>query len=192
MFSMIATESPSPTIAPITPDMTMAELMEAFPGARRALFAQYHIGGCSSCGFSPSETLAQVCKRNEEIPVEEAIGFLTASAENDARLQILPQDLAAKLEAEPDLPLLDIRTEEEHEAVRIPGSVHFTEDMMQEIMGTWPKDREFVLYDHRGERVLDAVAFFTGHGFTGAKGLAGGIDRYSQEVDPDLPRYTIE
>ena len=35
----------------------------AFPGARRALFARYHIGGCQSCGFSPGETLAEVCAR---------------------------------------------------------------------------------------------------------------------------------
>lgn len=187
------TETTSSTIeSPITADMTMAELLEAFPGARRALFAKYHIGGCSSCGFSPSETLAEVCLRNEEIPVDEAIGFLRESAENDAQLQILPLDLAAKLEIREDLPLLDIRSEEEHEAVSIPDSVLFTEELMQEIMGSWPKEKEFFFYDHTGERVLDAVAFFAGHGFTGVKGLSGGIDRWSQEVDAELPRYTVE
>ena len=37
----------------------MAELLEAYPGAQRALFRNYHIGGCSSCGFRPDETLAE-------------------------------------------------------------------------------------------------------------------------------------
>ncbi len=37
----------------IDPNITMRELLEQFPGAQRALFRKYHIGGCSSCGFSP-------------------------------------------------------------------------------------------------------------------------------------------
>src|SRR5262245_24906118 len=176
----------------ITPEMTMAELLEAFPGARRALFAKYHVGGCSSCGFSPGETLAEVCLRNEDMPVDEAVAFLAESAENDAALQILPEELNERLGMTAGIPLLDIRSEEEHAAVSIPGSELFTEKMMQTIMGTWSKEREFYLYDHRGERVLDAVAFFVGHGFNAVKGLSGGIDRWSQEIDPDLPRYYFE
>ena len=41
----------------------MSEVLKEFPGAQRALFRRYHIGGCSSCGFQPTETLAQVCER---------------------------------------------------------------------------------------------------------------------------------
>jgi len=37
----------------------MSKVLEAFPGAQRALFRRYHIGGCSSCAFRPDETLAQ-------------------------------------------------------------------------------------------------------------------------------------
>ena len=47
----------------------MREVLENFPGAQRALFRRYHIGGCSSCGFSPDETLAQVCARNGNLDV---------------------------------------------------------------------------------------------------------------------------
>ena len=54
-------------------DSTMSELLQAFPGAQRALFAKYHIGGCQSCGFSPNETIAQVCARNDDVPVAEVI-----------------------------------------------------------------------------------------------------------------------
>src|SRR5437016_3992269 len=48
----------------IGPQSTMGEVLEAYPGAQRALFRKYHIGGCSSCAFSPAETLEQVCGRN--------------------------------------------------------------------------------------------------------------------------------
>jgi len=45
----------------------MSAVLENFPGAQRALFRRYHIGGCSSCGFSPDETLtdsAAITARN--------------------------------------------------------------------------------------------------------------------------------
>jgi hypothetical protein len=57
----------------IDPNITMAELLRDYPGAQRALFRAYHNGGCSSCGFSPDETLAALCQRNEDLPVEEVV-----------------------------------------------------------------------------------------------------------------------
>ena len=57
----------------ITADSTMREVLEACPGAQRALFRRYHIGGCSSCAFQPEETLAQVCARNGNLKVVEVL-----------------------------------------------------------------------------------------------------------------------
>ena len=39
---------------------------------------------------------------------------------------------------------------------------------------------------------MDAAAYFQGHGFTNVKSLRGGIDAWSAEVDPKLPRYHLE
>ena len=85
------------TTLSITPDSTMAEVEAFAPGARRALFARYHIGGCQSCGFQPTETLAEVCARNEEIDVDEAIEHIGASHQHDLELQISPAGLATRL-----------------------------------------------------------------------------------------------
>ncbi|GIT04618.1 MAG: hypothetical protein CM1200mP29_00290 [Verrucomicrobiota bacterium] len=52
----------------ITGDSPMQAVLQVFPGAQRALFRKYHIGGCSSCGFQPEETLARVCERNGIFP----------------------------------------------------------------------------------------------------------------------------
>ena len=175
----------------IDPNITMRALLEDFPGARRALFVKYHIGGCSSCGFSPDETLAQVCARNENLPVDEAIEHIVQSHEEDSKMQVTPLELASLLKAGA-VKLLDIRTREEFDAARIGGAVFFTQDLMQEIMATWDKTTPLVLADHTGTRSIDAVAYFIGHGFVGAKALRGGIDAWSQEVDPDVPRYEVE
>ena len=172
--------------------MTMSEVLRAYPGAQRALFAKYHIGGCSSCGFQPAETLAQVCKRNEDVPVKEAVAHIQASHESDSSLQISPQDFAALRGRQADLKILDARTREEHEAVKIEGSQLVTQELIQEIFSKWDKTQPLVIYDHTGSRSLDAVAYFVGHGFAEARSLAGGIDAYSTEIDPSLPRYRIE
>jgi rhodanese-related sulfurtransferase len=176
----------------LTPDTTLGEVLRCYPGAQRALFARYHIGGCSSCAFSPAETLAQVCARNDNLSVQEVIEHIQSSHESDAQIQIGPREFATLARIETKLQILDARTREEHEAVTIPGAQLLTQELAQRIFAEWAKDTPIVLYDHTGHRALDAVAYFIGHGFTNAKCLAGGIDAYSQEIDPSLPRYRVE
>ena len=83
----------------IDPNTTMKELLAQFPGAQRALFRKYHIGGCASCGFSPEETLAGVCARNENLNVDEVIEHITASEEAERAMQIEPRELADRIAA---------------------------------------------------------------------------------------------
>lgn len=170
----------------------MRELLEQFPGAQRALFRKYHIGGCSSCGFSPEETLAGVCARNENVDVDEAIDHIIASDVAEGAMQIQPHELAEKISANERLQLLDVRTREEFDAVKLPGAHLFTQDLMQEVQGKWPRQELLVIYDHQGARSMDAAAYFQGHGFANVKSLRGGIDAYSAEVDSSLPRYHLE
>jgi len=170
----------------------MRQVLEMYPGAQRALFARYHIGGCSSCAFSPEETLAALCRRNEDIPVEEVIEHLEATHDSDRRILLEPKELAELL-AGPNPPrLLDVRTEEEYEAVHLSGSLRFTQDLIREIFGTWDKETAVVIYDHTGERGLDSAAYLLGHGFANTRALRGGIDAYSLEADPSVSRYRVE
>ncbi len=189
---MTAAAAAPPALPPLTPDTTMSALLQLYPGAQRALFAKYHIGGCRSCGFQPNETLAQVCARNEDIPVDEAIAHIQESHEADSTLQISPEELAEMLKADPGLKLLDVRTREEHEAVAIPGSHLMTQELLQQIFGSWDKTAPLIIYDHQGDRGLDSAAYFIGHGFSDTKCLTGGIDAYSLQVDSSLPRYRVE
>jgi rhodanese-related sulfurtransferase len=180
------------TAPPINPNITMRELLVQYPGAQRAMFRKYHIGGCSSCGFSPDETLTGVCARNENVEVEEAIDHIIASDAADRAMQIEPRELAAKLSANETLNLLDVRTREEFETVKLPGAHLFTQEFMQEILAQWSRETLLVIYDHQGARSMDAAAFFQGHGFGQVKSLRGGIDAWSIEIDPTLRRYHVE
>ena len=148
----------------------MSAVLEAFPGAQRALFRRYHIGGCSSCGFQPQETLEQVCQRNGALNVAEVLNHIQTSHEQDAKLLVEPKELAAWLQQEPALRLVDVRAREEFEAVHLSGSV---------------------LLSHQGKQSLDAAAYFMGHGLQNVRCLRGGIAAWSQEVDPAIKRYRL-
>ena len=173
----------------IEPTMKMGELVKEFPGAQRALFRAYHIGGCASCGFRPDETLAEVCARNENLPPAEVIATLNSARAEDERMQLSPAE-AAELVKEGKARLVDVRSKEEWDAVHIPGSTFFTQELMHEV-GGWPREQLIIFVCHHGLRSLDAAAYFAGHGVENARTLRGGIDAWSSEVDPTLPRYEL-
>ena len=169
----------------------MRDVLAVYPGAQRALFRKYHIGGCSSCGFQPTETLEQVCRRNNDLNVNEVLEHIKTSHEQDAKILIEPKQLAELLVEDKSVKLLDVRSREEYEATHIEGSVLMSQPTVQEIMGHWPRDQAFVIIDHEGRQALDAAAYFMGHGFDQVRCLRGGIDAWSQEIDKTVPRYKL-
>ena len=175
----------------IRPQSPMHEVLETFPGAQRALFRRYHIGGCSSCGFSPDETLAQVCERNGNLDVAEVLAQIQSSHEQDAKILISPKDLAELRQKDKSVKLVDVRSREEFEAVHIEGSLLLSQDVMQKLMASGSNSEPFVVIDHQGKNGLDAAAYFTGHGLQNVRCLRGGIDAWAQEVDPKMRRYRL-
>ena len=168
----------------------MEDLLALLPGARRTLFAAYHVGGCQSCSYRDDETLAEVCARNN-IAVEDAIEALLASHQRDQALFISPVSLQERIKIDEKFLLLDIRSREEHDTVRLAGSIFLTQELQNDLFAK-PPDETIVLYDHRGRDVLDRCAWFHGHGLKNSLALEGGIDRWAREVDPSIQRYRLE
>jgi rhodanese-related sulfurtransferase len=109
-------------------------------------------------------------------------------------LEIAPADLAARLAAGDTAPaLLDVRQPEEHAYVRLEPSrlVPLPElaARLDELAQAFGQDAEIVAYCHHGIRSLHAAQFLRARGFTRARSLAGGIDAWTHEIDPALPRY---
>ena len=106
-------------------------------------------------------------------------------------LQISPTELAARLRADNPPHLLDVREVEENQFVALPDSTLIPlgeiASRLNEIE-EW-KEEEIVVYCHHGIRSLNAIGQLKHFGFTKLQNLAGGIDRWSTEVDPKLPRY---
>lgn len=87
--------------------------------------------------------------------------------------------------------LLDCRTPEEHAIARIEGAVLIPMQQIPERLGeieSW-RDKPIVVYCHHGVRSLRVVRFLRDQGFSQAQSMQGGIDAWSLEVDPSVPRY---
>lgn len=92
---------------------------------------------------------------------------------------------------ESGLVLVDCRTDREWEIAHIEGAIliplaemHERADELRDYSG-----RPLVVYCHHGRRSLQAAAILREAGFRGALSMAGGIDRWSIEIDPSTPRY---
>ncbi|MCU0797091.1 MAG: hypothetical protein MUF31_14290 [Akkermansiaceae bacterium] len=174
-----------------TIDSPMSTILAAYPGARRALFARYHLGGCQSCGFPDEESLASLAARSGGHDPEEMLRHLREADAHDRTMLVEPVALAEWLRDSPPPLLVDTRTREEHEAVHLADSLFMTQELQQELFSGDPA-RVIVLYDHTGRHVLDHCSWFRGHGLKSTFGLAGGIDRWAREIDPSLRRYRLE
>lgn len=98
------------------------------------------------------------------------------------------QELKQKLDSGEKLALYDVREPHEIEKARIEGSEPLNEAVMNEI-NALPKDTPLVFYCHFGQRSQAAAEHFRLQGFTWVYNLTGGIDAWSREVDPGVPRY---
>ena len=157
----------------------MEAILEIAPAARRALFQRYHVGGCSSCAFQPTDTLAQVCKDHNILDVGEVIRTIEIAQEMDAKLQVEPSQVKSWIAAGEDFSFIDVRTPEEIRRSRIPQSEPLDFDAPDKYMSL-PKARKIVFHCQSGERSLDVAAYFKGHGFERVYSLRGGVDAWGR------------
>ena len=115
----------------LTKNSTMGEILESYPSAQRALFTRYHVGGCSSCGFQPEDTLESVCKSHNIINVDEVIQHIVQSEDVDKKIQISAKDAAKFLKENKQARLLDVRDEEEYRLAHIDGALLVTQSNFQ-------------------------------------------------------------
>ncbi|MFA6546357.1 MAG: rhodanese-like domain-containing protein [Limisphaerales bacterium] len=102
-----------------------------------------------------------------------------------------PKELADLLRSPNPPLLLDVRQPEEFALAALPGAKLIPLNELPERVGelaAW-SGREVVVYCHHGMRSAHAIGWLRRQGFTQLHNLAGGIDRWSQDVDPNLPRY---
>ncbi len=110
---------------------------------------------------------------------------------NQHPLEIDVATLRDKLAKGDDMFVLDCREENEYEIVKLEPAVLLPmSELMARVGELEPqKDREIVVHCHHGGRSQQAAQYFLDQGFTRVANLRGGIEAWSREVDPAVPRY---
>ncbi len=85
--------------------------------------------------------------------------------------------------------LLDVRNPQEWEICRIDGAKLIPLPEIQDRLGELDPAETLVVYCHHGPRSGRAMNFLRQMGFSRAINLAGGIDSWSERVDPAVPQY---
>jgi adenylyltransferase/sulfurtransferase len=103
--------------------------------------------------------------------------------------EISPSELASRLRAPEPPVLLDVREPWEHGVARIDGARLVPLNSLPHALSTLDPARAYVTMCHHGVRSRMAAEFLRERGMTRVANLSGGIDAWSGEVDPSVPRY---
>jgi rhodanese-related sulfurtransferase len=108
-------------------------------------------------------------------------------------LEVTPQEVQRRLLAGEQLALIDVREPAEFQLARIEkaelvpmGTVPAALSRLEAQTDTTP----LIVFCHHGVRSLNVVHWLREHGVDACQSMAGGIDRWSREIDPGVPRYS--
>jgi adenylyltransferase/sulfurtransferase len=134
---------------------------------------------CPACGKRTITSLVEYT---------ELCGITNHAADEDVPT-IEPVELEVRLRRGDPIDLIDVREANEWEIGRIEGARLAPLDGILETLSTVDVQKDVVVYCKVGGRSARAVRQLQAAGFTRVWNLAGGIDRWSAEVDPTVPRY---
>jgi rhodanese-related sulfurtransferase len=104
-------------------------------------------------------------------------------------MEMDPAQALEFLQANPSTTLLDVREVEENAYCALKGSLLIPLNSLSEALSYVDEKKAVVAYCHHGIRSLAAVRMLREKGFTKATSLRGGIDLWSTQIDPSVPRY---
>jgi len=99
------------------------------------------------------------------------------------------QQLKGKMDARDAFELIDVREPFEFEIARIDGAKLIPLGEIPDRSDELDRDRTFIVHCHSGRRSAQAVLLLKQRGFANVYNLEGGIDAWSEFVDPTVPKY---
>jgi monothiol glutaredoxin len=123
------------------------------------------------------------------IEASDGAGFKIDNPNRPATVrEIAPKELKALLDAGKVSHLYDVRTDKERGVAKIAGAKHL-DDAAMAAAEALPKDTPLAFHCHHGGRSRGAAEHFLKLGFKNVYNMAGGIEAWSRDVDPSVPRY---
>jgi adenylyltransferase/sulfurtransferase len=137
---------------------------------------------CPACG---TRTITELIDYDQFCGVSSA----PEAEDVDTVVEITPRELAARLLEGADLELLDVREQGEWDLTHLDGARLIPLGMLPDSIASLDRDREMVVLCRSGKRSATAVRQLQAAGFKKVKNLAGGLLRWSDDVDPRVPKY---
>jgi sulfur-carrier protein adenylyltransferase/sulfurtransferase len=100
-----------------------------------------------------------------------------------------PQELKRRMDAGEPFELIDVREPFECEIARIDGAKLIPLGEIAERLDELEREQPIIVHCHSGKRSAQAVRLLQKHGFAKAYNLEGGIDAWSEQIDPNVPQY---
>ncbi len=148
---------------------------------------------CSICGDAPTRTTlensAAACEPEELSGAPERAASADLSELNLESFDVTVRQVASWREAGEGLDLVDVRNRIERDVCCLAESRWLPLDQLPGRFEEIDRDRPVIVYCHHGIRSAQAVHFLRAQGFDRVWNLSGGIDAWSREVDPAMPRY---
>ena len=141
-------------------------------------------GGCPLCGDRPTQHGLVEYDDACALPEAPAGSFSAALP-----VEIESSEVARRAAAGEAYTLLDVRLAHELVLASLPGALWIPLHELSRRLAEVPRDRPVYALCHLGQRSAAATAFLREQGFAAAQNVAGGIDAWSREVDPTVPRY---
>ena len=114
----------------------------------------------------------------------------TAARLTPAPLEISPSEIRAKIDAGEALRLIDVREPFEYAICRIEGAELIPmRSIPQHLKDLDDDGPELIIYCHHGVRSLSVVDWLRRQGIENCRSMSGGIDLWSAQIDPAVPRY---
>jgi adenylyltransferase/sulfurtransferase len=85
--------------------------------------------------------------------------------------------------------LVDVREPFEWEICHLPAAEHIPMRQIPEHLSVLPHDRHILVLCHHGGRSLRVTEFLRQRDFANVSNIAGGIDAWAEQIDPNLSRY---
>jgi adenylyltransferase/sulfurtransferase len=136
---------------------------------------------CPVCSEHPTQTSL--------IDYEQFCGIAPEPVSPSADFDVQVQELKDWQDQGKDFTILDVRNPQEWEIARIEGSKLIPLHELPDRMGELDPAATLAVLCHHGPRSSQAVRFLRQMGFARARNVAGGIERWSSQVDPSVPRY---
>jgi rhodanese-related sulfurtransferase len=114
-------------------------------------------------------------------------------AESKLALEVTPADVKRRMDAGEPVYLVDVREPHEYQQARIEGAelipMRTVPAALQKLDGI-ADESPLIVFCHHGMRSMNVVNWLREQGVAACQSMSGGIDQWSREIDPKVPRYS--